>query len=530
MISAVETRPGGALGALRGLLDVAARALDEDLPGALREVVDQLAVVLDVRGVAINLHRPAWDDFHVAAIHAPPEVQEALIGGTIPRSTVETLLDPRFDVGGAFFVPAGAVPAELDGVSAIIPRDDRPDHPNRWDPDDELLVPIRGADGALMGFVSIDEPGSGLRPGPEEIAIAVAVADAAATAVRTAQRTLESHRNREALELLFEVSTGLISAEGVDQVLAHCCDGVRRALGFERVVIEVADPGADEMRTRASVGWAGGRPPGLTSLRDVERLLDPAFEIEGCYLLSNDDAVARLSHPGQPHYESERNGAGPHAWQGHWLIVPLRDPDGRTVGRLWPDDPVDRLLPSATTLRILRTLANQAMAAMTGAANVAKLEELARLDDLTGILNRRAFFERLDDELERCRRYGEAITLVMCDLDGFKQVNDSRGHPAGDAALRDFTRILQRNVRASDVVGRVGGDEFACILVGGEPGDTAAVLGRIRTTLEDEAISSPAVRASFGAARSPDDGTTRDELVAVADARLYEEKRDRPTG
>lgn len=525
----METEPGGALGALRGLLDVAARALDEDLPGALQEVVDQLAVVLDVRGVAINLHRPAWDDFHVAAIHAPPEVQEALLGGTIPRSTVETLLDPSFDVGGAFFIPAGALPAELDGVSAIIPRDDRPDDPNRWEPDDELLVPIRGVDGDLVGFVSIDEPSSGLRPGPEEIAIAVAVADAAAAAVRTAQRTLESHRNRQALELLFEVSTGLISAEGVDQVLAHCCDGVRRALGFARVAIEVADPGSDQMRMRASSGWEDGRPPGLTSLRDVECLLDPAFEIEGCFLLPNEEAIARLPDPTQPHYESQRNGAGPLAWQGHWLIVPLRDPDGRIVGRLWPDDPVDRLLPSNTTLRILRTFANQAMAAMTDAANLAKLEELARLDDLTGILNRRAFFERLDDELDRCRRYGESVTLVMCDLDAFKVINDSRGHPAGDAALRDFTRILHRNVRASDVVGRVGGDEFACILVGGEVGDTAAVIGRIRTMLDDEAISNPTVRASFGAARSPDDGTTRDELVAVADARLYEEKRRRPT-
>jgi diguanylate cyclase (GGDEF)-like protein len=507
-------------------LDVATRSLDEDLPGALQEVVDKLAEALEVRGVGINLHRPAWDDFEVAAIHAPPQVQQALLGGTVPRSTVETLLDPRFDVGGAFFVPAGAVASDLDGVSAVIPRDDRPDDPNRWDPDDELLVPIRGNHGELLGFVSIDEPISGLRPGPDQIAIAVAVADAAAAAVRTAQRTLEAHRNRQALEVLLEVSAGLTSAGGVDRVLQSCCDGVRRALGFEKVAIDVADPGTDHLQLRAAVGWEGHRPQGLTSLADVERLIDGAPETEGCYLLTNEEALERIGNPPR-HYQSQRNGAGPLAWRGHWLIVPLRDPDGRLVGRLWPDDPSDRLLPSAATLRILRTFANQAMAAMTDAANVARLQRLARFDDLTGALNRRAFFERLDEEIERSRRYGEPITLVMCDLDGFTAINDSHGHPAGDVALRAFTEVLQSNVRSSDVVGRVGGDEFAFILVGGDVADSSALLDRIRSTLLEEASAAVGVRTSFGAARSPEDGTTRDELVAVADRRLYDDKRRR---
>ena len=76
---------GTALRALRGLIEVQTRALDEDLPGALQGVVEQLADVLDVRAVAINLHRPAWDDFEIVAIHAPPEIIDALRGGKVPR-------------------------------------------------------------------------------------------------------------------------------------------------------------------------------------------------------------------------------------------------------------------------------------------------------------------------------------------------------------------------------------------------------------------------------------------------------------
>lgn len=194
---------------------------------------------------------------------------------------------------------------------------------------------------------------------------------------------------------------------------------------------------------------------------------------------------------------------------------------------MWPDDPSDHLLPTPAKVRILRTFANQALAAVTDAAHVDQLEELARLDGLTGALNRRAFFERLDVELRRARRGSTAVTLVMYDLDQFKALNDGHGHPAGDAALRSFTRILERNVRTSDAVGRVGGDEFAFVLVGADAGDAAGVLDRITTTLEDDPPALGEVRASYGTARAPEDGWTRDELVAAADRRLYDHKRRR---
>ena len=520
---------GTALRALRGLIEVQARALDEDLPGALQEVVEQLAVVLDVRAVAINLHRPAWDDFEIVAIHAPPEIISALRGGQVPRATVEKLLDPKFDVGGAYFIPAGAIDdAELGGPSAVIPRDDRPDHPDRWEEDDELLIPIRAADGTLTGFVSIDEPNSGVRPGPSDIAIAIAVAEAAAAAVLGAQRALDARSSREALELLFELSASITNTDDIDKVLLDCCDGIRRALGFERVVIEITDPGTDELRMRASLGWDEGPPAGMSSLEEVVKLCDPEFEVEGCYLWPAAEAMARVGAQAR-RYESRRNGEGPLAWDHHWLVVPLTHADGRIGGWVWPDDPADRLLPTPDKLRILRTFANQALAAVSDAAHVDQLKELARMDGLTGALNRRAFFERLDLELQRARRATTEVTLVMYDLDQFKAINDDHGHPAGDAALGSFTRILEHNVRASDAVGRVGGDEFALILVGADHDDTARILERVEATLAEDSAQGE-IRASFGTARAPADGWTRVELVAAADRRLYEHKRRRASG
>ncbi len=507
-----------------------ARALDEGLPEALQAVVEQLAKLLDVPVLAISLLRPAWDDFEMVALHAPPELLTARRGTIVPRRTADRLVDPRFDVGGAFLVPAEPIDdAHLADVSAALPEDDCPDPPDQWREADELVVPIQSADGALTGFISVGGPRSGLRPGTAEIAVAVAVGDAAAAAVRGAQRALEDRSHHEALQQLLELSASLTGEDDVDDVLLRCCAGIRQALGFERVVIEVADAGSNELRTRASLGWEGGPPAGSTSLAQLAELQDPTREVEGCYLWSAQEAVARVG-PEARRYPSRRNGRGPLAWDHHWLMVPLTRADESIGGWVWVDDPSDRLLPSPAKLRILRTFATQALVAVTGAAHVDRLETLARHDGLTGVLNRRAFLERLDVELARARRAETALTLVMYDLDQFKAINDDHGHPAGDTALRSFTRILERNVRATDAVGRLGGDEFALILVTTDARDTARILQRIASTMEDDPPGLREARASYGVARSPEDGWTPDELVAAADRRLYDHKRRRHLG
>jgi diguanylate cyclase (GGDEF)-like protein len=112
-----------------------------------------------------------------------------------------------------------------------------------------------------------------------------------------------------------------------------------------------------------------------------------------------------------------------------------------------------------------------------------ELQALARTDPLTGLLNRRGLEETLDRETARARRTGGSVCLALIDLDRFKALNDSRGHAAGDAALRDIADLLVRGLRATDVAGRWGGDEFA-VVFGGLPEDYAReVIDRLRSTL-----------------------------------------------
>jgi diguanylate cyclase (GGDEF)-like protein len=151
----------------------------------------------------------------------------------------------------------------------------------------------------------------------------------------------------------------------------------------------------------------------------------------------------------------------------------------------------------------------------------------ASTDYLTGLLNRRAF---LENSLRLCAAQaerGKPVTLMMFDLDHFKSINDRFGHAVGDDTLRLFAQVIQKSMRASDIVGRLGGEEFAAIVP--EPMDLAAVIGeRVRASLEAAGvtISGHTVNAtvSIGAATSADVVTNIDALIARADVALYRAK------
>jgi len=197
------------------------------------------------------------------------------------------------------------------------------------------------------------------------------------------------------------------------------------------------------------------------------------------------------------------------------LVIHLRSP--RTLER--------------SEVRVLQTLANQAVIAIENAAAYEHTKQLATTDAMTGVANHRELEAYLDRELLRSRKTREPLALIMCDLDHFKQINDTVGHPAGDAVLRHLTRqILVPAVRPKDLVARYGGDEFVLVLRGADSRAAVAIAERIRRTiggqavlLDGKAVSN--LSLSLGIAVFPRDGDTREALVQAADQALYVAKR-----
>ncbi len=162
-----------------------------------------------------------------------------------------------------------------------------------------------------------------------------------------------------------------------------------------------------------------------------------------------------------------------------------------------------------------------------------EVEELIFIDQTSQIHNRRYFDEQLVREIERCRRTGNPMALLIGDIDDFKQVNDTMGHAAGDSILRQVGRILAENARQLDIVARYGGEEFAVILPSVTRGTALAVAERMRSTVARhrfitgmEARPSCELTVSFGGALYPLDAKSRTDLIDKADRiALYEAKR-----
>lgn len=155
----------------------------------------------------------------------------------------------------------------------------------------------------------------------------------------------------------------------------------------------------------------------------------------------------------------------------------------------------------------------------------AALKQEASHDSLTGLANRRLFYDRLQQAIRQARRYQSKVGLLFLDLNRFKEINDTHGHHVGDAVLTEVARRLARSVRESDSIARLGGDEFVVLLdkVNGRDDCLAAAVNIERALAEDSSFYGLAIdiTASIGQALFPDDGDNEDALIRAADAAMY---------
>jgi len=350
----------------------------------------------------------------------------------------------------------------------------------------------------------------------------VAIAEQGAIAVENSQYLMRAEQRAKELNLLAEVSKALSRHTSLKELCRTVCKEVRRVV--DAPVFFVALRTADKRQLRVEYAVDG----------TVEREF-PDYPIRDTIAESVIDGNVHVLFRNRAELE-----AHPHRWldameQGirSLVMVPLRT-GNECIGVMTCQCQRDNAYDDASA-RLITSIAEQLALAVENSRLYVEATSRADRDPLTNIFHHRYLKSRLEEELERSREFGRPVAVVMLDVDYFKLVNDSYGHLVGDDALRLVTSVIQHHCRKqNDVVGRYGGDEFMAILPESEGEAAMLVATRIESELRSrllkiEGIGDIPIRCSIGVASFPADGKTPAEVIAKADARLYQSKRQGKT-
>lgn len=208
--------------------------------------------------------------------------------------------------------------------------------------------------------------------------------------------------------------------------------------------------------------------------------------------------------------------------------VPLKC-QGRVYGVIELINSLDEGEFNAFDMQVLTTIADFAGIAVANEQAMARIRRLVITDDLTGLFNARYFFDQVEYEVERAKRYQMPLSLVFFDLDKFKNVNDTHGHLVGSALLTEVGGLVHKHTRRSDKGARYGGDEFVVLLPHTDKPGALSFARKLHAAIRDEVFSANSdmalrITGSFGVATYPEDATTPSELISAADKAMYRAK------
>jgi diguanylate cyclase (GGDEF)-like protein len=332
--------------------------------------------------------------------------------------------------------------------------------------------------------------------------------------------------------MILEVANGLIGSFDVDELLTLIAKAIRAALGFDIVVFALRDPKRDEFLRRAHAGlddvWDEMRKKPV-SRAEIEAFFVPEFRVLSSYFVSH--TALQQSEQGVFIRHDEPLPRADEWHENDILIVPLSSGE-QMIGYLSVRNPEDHRVPTLEKVQTLEIFAVQAVAALQSAQQVEEIKRLTFIDGLTPAYNHRYFQEAIVREIHRHERSGHDFALAMLDIDNFKRINDTFGHPVGDEILKGLVEVLMSNARDTDVVSRYGGEEFAIIFSDTPLASARDAASRMLDLVARREFPMPQigrtlrVAVSIGVAVYPHDGTTATDLVARADNALYFAKKN----
>jgi diguanylate cyclase (GGDEF)-like protein/putative nucleotidyltransferase with HDIG domain len=330
------------------------------------------------------------------------------------------------------------------------------------------------------------------------------LAEEAAGALENARLFRREQRRARHLALLNELGRKSMAALDPQELLPSLCQQIQSSFGYDAVRVELMDPERQCLEVSAQAGYEenvlgrqsrlGEGLPGVVAETGEAVLARSVLE----------DSRYIPLHPGIRSAFS----------------LPLNYRE-RHLGVLTLESCRENAFSQQDELT-LRTLADQLAIALHNAQAYQRALDQAITDGLTGLKTHRYFMETLDREWRQATRSGQNFSVIMLDLDGFKQVNDRHGHLEGDKILSSVAKLLADRVRQSNVLARYGGDEFALLMPRTDIDQAEILAERLRSSIEaDPSLAANGITGSFGIAAFPTHGATQEEILRVADAGIY---------
>jgi diguanylate cyclase (GGDEF)-like protein len=372
-----------------------------------------------------------------------------------------------------------------------------------------LAVPLRSRDRTWGVLVVAGQPGHSLSRDQRQVV--TTFSDMLAMTFEATLLYDEVRRNRDEMNALFQIAMDITSHLQLEELLGAV---VRRT-----VTLLDGLCGGVRLIERTISSWEYGHTTfwpvdegNSEAILALERQTEDVVEYGRSKVIEiPSETVSTSDDPGEV-----GKAAGvivPMKWGGEVIgvLYVLLSPHGRGLAE--------------TDASLLSLLASQAAIAVENCRLYESCHVLAVTDPLTGLYNRRLFSEQLAKETSRSAREGAPLSIIVLDVDGLKEFNDSRGHQEGDRALCEIASILQHVTRESDIASRYGGDEFAVLLPAAVAADAVEVAERIRSELESRRMPDPGISVSIGLATYPSDALDAENLMLTADRRLYTAKR-----
>ena len=366
------------------------------------------------------------------------------------------------------------------------------------------------------------QSGQQFDPGVAEALLAViasgevTVSGTAESAVHPDKRLPEAHSWTQHLDAIQQLGARLANIGGVPEICATIGQAITTLLPYDQCRIYLLE---DDARTLSPVYFSDSRRSEYDGVTAETLAIQVGQGITGWVAETKQGALVSDTehHPKAVHIPSTTES------DESMLAVPVIFEDN-LIGVI-VNVKVGLHQYTGDHLRLLTILANQAAVSISNARLIERLAATARTDPLTGLSNRRAFEQALEDRLDVT--FPEPFSVIMLDVDGLKQVNDARGHAAGDAVLKRVASVLTAHLRQADVVTRWGGDEFVLLMPGTDQVGAVSLARRVGGTLRDADDPAGAISVSIGTASFPADGTSADGLLAAADRSMYIDKRQR---